>query len=87
MKKTSTPDETSGKASGPGLEEALARLEAIVEEIERTPPPLEELIDRYEEGMKLLAACRGKLDAAEKRIEIITRDARGNTVLQPFGEE
>lgn len=37
--------------------------------------------------MKLLAACREKLDAAEKRIEIITRDARGNAVLEPFEEE
>jgi exodeoxyribonuclease VII small subunit len=71
----------------PGLEEALARLEEIVGEIEKTPPPLEELIGRYEEGMRLLAACREKLDAAERRIEIITRDARGNVALEPFGEE
>jgi exodeoxyribonuclease VII small subunit len=69
------------------LEQALGRLEEIVAEIERTPPPLEELIGRYEEGMKLLGACREKLDAAEKRIEIITRDARGNAVLEPFEEE
>lgn len=87
MKKSPPAEETADTSPGPGLEESLARLEEIVEEIERTPPPLEELIGRYEEGMKLLAACRGKLDAAEKRIEIITRDARGTTVLQPFGEE
>jgi exodeoxyribonuclease VII small subunit len=71
----------------PGLEEALARLEAIVSETEKTPPPLEELIGRYEEGVKLLRTCREKLDAAEKRIEIITRDARGNASLEPFDEE
>ena len=71
----------------PSLEQALGRLEQIVAEIEKTPPPLEELIGRYEEGMKLLAACSEKLDAAEKRIEIITRDARGNAVLEPFEEE
>lgn len=71
----------------PSLEQALGRLEEIVADIERTPPPLEELIGRYEEGMKLLAACREKLDAAEKRIEIITRDARGNAVLEPFEEQ
>lgn len=80
MKKSENPPaETS-------LEEALARLEKIVEETEKTPPPLEELIGRYEEGMKLLAACREKLDAAERRIEIITRDARGNVSLEPFDE-
>ena len=71
----------------PSLEEALSRLEAIVEGIEETPPPLEELIDRYEEGMKLLRACRSRLDAAEKRIEIITRNGRGETALEPFETE
>lgn len=73
-------------ATEPSLEQALGRLEEIVGEIERTPPPLETLIDRYEEGMKLLRTCRERLDAAEKRIEIIGRDARGNAVLEPFEE-
>ncbi len=74
---------TTSEAS---IESSLARLEEIVGEIERTPPPLETLIDRYEEGMKLLAVCREKLDAAEKRIEIITRNSRGETALEPFEE-
>lgn len=80
MKKNASPnDEVS-------LEQALGRLEQIVGEIEKTPPPLETLIERYEEGMRLLRTCREKLAAAEKRIEIITRDARGNAVLEPFEE-
>lgn len=66
------------------IESALGRLEAIVGEIEQTPPPLETLIERYEEGMKLLQVCREKLDAAEKRIEIITRNSRGEAALEPF---
>ncbi len=74
---------TTSEAS---IESSLARLEEIVGEIERTPPPLETLIDRYEEGMKLLAVCREKLDAAEKRIEIITRNSRGEAALEPFEE-
>jgi len=77
------PSQASSEAS---IETSLARLEEIVGEIERTPPPLETLIDRYEEGMKLLAVCREKLDAAEKRIEIITRNSRGETALEPFEE-
>lgn len=71
----------------PTLEEALGRLESIVEAIEQTPPPLEELIDRYEEGMKLLAACRARLDAAGQRIEMITRNSRGEVVLEPLIEQ
>lgn len=77
---------TSTDASEGSIESSLARLEEIVGEIEKTPPPLETLIDRYEEGMKLLAVCRGKLDAAEKRIESITRNSRGETALEPFEE-
>jgi len=72
--------------SADSIESSLARLESIVEEIEQTPPPLETLIERYEEGMKLLGICRDKLDAAEKRIEIITRNSRGDAVLKPFEE-
>lgn len=80
MKKSESPSKETS------LEEALGRLEEIVGEIEKTPPPLETLIDRYEEGMNLLRTCRERLDAAEKRIEIIGRDARGNAVLEPFEE-
>jgi exonuclease VII small subunit len=36
--------------------------------------------------MKLLQVCREKLDAAEKRIEIITRSGRGEPTLEPFQE-
>ena len=73
-------------ASEESIENSLGRLEAIVEEIEKTPPPLEIMIERYEEGMKLLQICREKLDAAEKRIEIITRSGRGEAQLEPFEE-
>jgi exodeoxyribonuclease VII small subunit len=77
-KDSSTPEGT--------IESALGCLEAIVGEIEQTPPPLETLIERYEEGMKLLQVCREKLDAAEKRIEIITRNSRGEAALESFEE-
>jgi len=69
------------------IESALARLEEIVEEIERNPPPLESLIERYEEGMKLLKTCREKLAEAEQRIEIITRTGRGEVGLEPFTQQ
>jgi len=69
------------------IESSLGRLEEIVGEIEKSPPPLETLIERYEEGMGLLRICREKLDAAEKRIEIITRSGRGEALLETFPEE
>ena len=69
------------------LESALARLESIVTEIEATPPPLETLIERYEEGTKLLKICQEKLATAERRIEIISRNAQGEVTLQPFSDD
>jgi len=79
-------DQNKGSHLSSSVESSLSRLEEIVADIEKTPPPLEDLIARYEEGMQLLKTCREKLDAAEKRIEIITRSAQGETILEPFPE-
>jgi exodeoxyribonuclease VII small subunit len=49
--------------------------------------PLEKLIDCYEEGIGLVKDCQEKLDAAEKRIQIITRDARGGVALGEFEDQ
>jgi len=51
------------------VEENLNRLETIVERLESDETLLEEAIDLYEEGMKIAAQCRTKLDAARLRIE------------------
>ncbi|MBX9742415.1 MAG: exodeoxyribonuclease VII small subunit [Chthoniobacterales bacterium] len=77
----------STTASINSIEGALTRLENIVASIEKTPPPLETLIERYEEGVKLLKICQEKLTAAEQRIEIITRNARGEAVLQQLHQD
>lgn len=68
------------------IEGALARLENIVSSIEETPPSLETLIERYEEGVQLLKICQDKLAAAEQRIEIITRNARGEAALTSLSD-
>lgn len=66
------------------FETAIGRLETIVEQMESDKLPLEELLLRYEEGVKLVKFCSEKLQAAEKRIEIITRDAGGKPKTVPF---
>lgn len=68
----------------PSFEKAIERLETIVEQMESDKLPLEELLVRYEEGIKLVKLCSEKLSAAEKRIEIITRDAMGKPVVSDF---
>ncbi len=59
------------------FESALGRLEEIVAQMESAELPLDKIIDKYEEGMKLLVFCEGKLEASEKKIELLTRDKTG----------
>lgn len=77
---------TPPKKAAPELnfEAAMDRLEAIVDEMESGKMQLEELIVRYEEGMKLVKTCQERLTSAEQRIEIITRNHAGKPVVQPF---
>jgi exodeoxyribonuclease VII small subunit len=72
------------KPDAPALEDAMERLDAIVREMETGELPLETLIGRYEEGIALSKLCREKLDRAEERIRILSRDTEGNPVLEEF---
>lgn len=66
------------------FEQALARLEQIVSAIEAGEVSLEESIEKYAEGIRLIKQCRGILDAAEKKIRLLTREEGGS--LAPAGE-
>ncbi len=66
------------------FEGAMDRLEEIVEQMESGKMMLEELILRYEEGMKLVKICQERLASAEQRIEIITRNNAGKPVVKEF---
>ena len=68
----------------PTFEQAVKQLESIVEQMESDKMPLDELLVRYEEGIKLVKFCSEKLDAAEKKIDIITRDAAGRPQIVEF---
>jgi exodeoxyribonuclease VII small subunit len=66
------------------FEGAMDRLEEIVEQMESGKMMLEELIVRYEEGMKLVKICQERLTSAEQRIEIITRNNAGKAGVKEF---
>ncbi|MHC4715815.1 MAG: exodeoxyribonuclease VII small subunit [Planctomycetota bacterium] len=65
------------------FEQALGKLEELVEQIESGQIGLEESIARYEEGTKLVKQCRKILDAAEKKIQLL---AKGEGGLAAAGE-
>lgn len=55
----------------------LARLEALVVELEGGGLGLEAAIDRYREGVALLKGCRDTLGAFQKQVEELSQDAAG----------
>ena len=78
---------TKTEKNTPTLETAMQRVTEIVASMENGDLPLEKLIESYEEGIGLVKMCQEKLDAAEKRIQIIARNARGEAVLEDFDAE
>ena len=68
----------------PGFEEALARLEAIVKSLEEGDLPLEDSLRLFEEGVSLTRLCAAKLEEAQRRIDVLTRDEQGRLELHPF---
>ena len=71
-------------AKNPPFEEALEKLEAIVETMEAGDLPLETLIARYEEGTRLAKICQEKLAEAELKIQQLEKSAAGEIKLKPF---
>ena len=66
------------------FEEHLQEAEGIVRELESGSLPLEESIARYEKAVGALKECHGILDAAEKRIEALTRRVDGTLETRPL---
>jgi len=69
------------------FEKALEKLEKIVEALESGDITLEDALTRYEEGIKLSRLCQEKLATAEKKIEILTRTAKGELTREPFAAD
>lgn len=66
------------------FEKALARLEGIVEELEKGELALEKALELFEEGMKISKFCNSRLDEAERKVEVLLKDNVGKLVEKPF---
>ena len=69
------------------FEEALKRLEKIVEELENGSLSLDESLEKYEEGIKLSKMCSKKLEVARKKVEILLKSEDGSVELKAFDEK
>lgn len=56
------------------LEEAFEQIETVIEQLEEEDITLEESFRAYQEGMKLISYCNGKIDKVEKQVLKINED-------------
>jgi exodeoxyribonuclease VII small subunit len=75
-------DNPAAEPENPPFEEALKRLESIVESMEAQDLPLETLLARYEEGAKLTRLCQAKLNEAELKVQQLEKNARGEVTAK-----
>ena len=69
----------------PSFEDALNRVERIVDDLERGEPSLSTALAKYEDGFKLLRICYDALEQAERSVALLTGvDEHGQPVTAPF---
>ena len=64
------------------FEEALKKLESVVESMESDDLPLETLLARFEEGTQLARICQARLAEAELKIQQLEKNAAGALALK-----
>ena len=68
------------------FEDALKKLEKIVDDLEDGNLSLDDALDKYEEGIKLSKLCAKRLELAKKKVEILMKSEDGSLDLKPFDE-
>ncbi|SMC22463.1 Exodeoxyribonuclease VII small subunit [Desulfacinum hydrothermale DSM 13146] len=69
------------------FEDALKRLEEIVENLEKGDLPLEEAMTAFGEGVHLIRLCHEKLDEAEKKVQALVQGEDGRWEIRPVEEK
>ena len=87
-KETAKPAAVNEEFEGLKFEQGLEKLEDILESLENEELSLEESINNYETGVKYYNFCKEKLDALEKKIEILVKNnATGECAPAPYKRE
>ena len=66
------------------FEEAMKKLESVIEVMESGDLPLETLLARFEEGTRLAKTCQNKLAEADVKIRQLEENAAGELTLKPL---
>lgn len=67
------------------FEEAYAKLEKMLEQLNQNELPLEKAIELYEEASSLINSCQKKLTAAEKKVEMLIKNRDGEVQTDKEG--
>lgn len=78
---------TARTKKGKSFEEAMARLEEIVAEIEAEELGLERQFELFKEGMGLARFCDTKLNEVQKSVEIVLKESGEEWKTEPFESE
>jgi len=57
------------------FEEAFSRLEDAVLKLENGGLTIDDMVDRFSEGMSLIKICYQKLDVAQAKVSVLLREA------------
>ncbi len=69
------------------FEQKMARLEEIVAKLEKGDAQLGDSLQLFEEGTRLVSACRAELDQAEQQVVKLMKGADGAPVETEFASE
>lgn len=79
--------ETENKPNQRSFEEAVARLDEIVQRLETGNIALDESLTLFEEGIGLAKYCSERLDAAEGRLQVLMGFENGQPKLSDFKQD
>jgi exodeoxyribonuclease VII small subunit len=68
------------------FEDALKKLEKIVEDLEKGDLSLDEALKKYQDGIELSRLCSQRLDTAKKKIDMLVKNKKGEFELKAFDE-
>ena len=78
--------DAANKSEGTGFDDTLSALKQVVDKLESGQLSLEASLSAFEEGVRLARQGAHILDAAERRVEILTRADDGSAELSPFAD-
>ena len=80
--------EKKGRKKGFSFEGSMERLDRIVKDLESGELSLEQSLEAFEQGIKIYQQCRGYLEDAKQRIEVLLAANPGEKpVLEPYEED